>query len=184
MTVLAFVFSNKGKISYMKKVIAGLLVVMALTHYNTQAQVSVHVNIGAQPVWGPVGYDYVEYYYLPDIEAYYYVPRHQYVYLSNGRWIFSTALPPRYASYNPYTAYKVVINEPRPYMHFREDRVKYSGYRGRSQPIIRDSRDERYYVVKGHPNYKGNGNGNGNGHYKNKNKDWKGDKGRGQGHKH
>ena len=57
------------------------------------AQVSVGINIGSQPTWGPVGYDYVDYYYLPDIETYYYVPKHQFVYLSNGKWIFATSLP-------------------------------------------------------------------------------------------
>ena len=53
------------------------------------AQVNVNINIGAQPVWGPVGYDYVEYYYMPGIESYYYVPTRQFIYLTNGRWIFS-----------------------------------------------------------------------------------------------
>jgi hypothetical protein len=55
---------------------------------------------------GTVGYDYVEYYYLPDIETYYYVPKHQFVYLSNGKWIFATSLPSRYSSYNLYSDIK------------------------------------------------------------------------------
>ena len=52
------------------------------------AQVRVNINIGSQPVWGPVGYDHVDYYYLPDIETYYYVPARQFVYFNNGRWIY------------------------------------------------------------------------------------------------
>ena len=151
---------------------------------NAQAQVSlgVNINIGSQPVWGPVGYDYVDYYYMPDIDVYYYVPRRQFVYLSGGRWIFSAYLPVRYRSYDLYSGYKVVINEPRPYLHASVYRARYAPYRGRhDQVIIRNSNDPRYYVVKGHPKYNGhdngyhgggNGNGRGNG----------GGNGRGKGH--
>ncbi|HEV8285487.1 MAG TPA: hypothetical protein VGQ09_14330 [Chitinophagaceae bacterium] len=158
----------------MKKSIlfAALLFAFFVPAKNMQAQISVgvNINIGSQPVWGPVGYDYVEYYYMPDIDVYYYVPRHQYVYLSNGRWIFSLALPVRYRYYNIYTGYKVVINEPRPYLHADVYRVKYAPYKGRknSQVIIRNSNDPKYYVVKGHPKY-GHDNGNHNGAFKNGN---------------
>lgn len=124
-----------------------------------QVSVGVNVNIGRQPLWGPVGYDYVEYYYLPDIDAYYYVPRRQFVYLSNGKWLFATALPGRYSGYDLYTGYKVVINEPRAYLHYADHRVKYAPYRGnRTQVIIRNSNEPKYYVVKGHPKYQNNGN--------------------------
>ena len=119
------------------------------------AQISFNINIGNQPAWGPVGYDYVDYYYLPDIEAYYYVPTRQFVYLRNGRWVFSTSLPYRYRDYNLYSGYKVVINEPRPYLNYSTHRSAYSGYRnyGGRQMIIRNSNDSKYYVVKGHPRY-------------------------------
>ena len=139
------------------------------------AQVNVNINIGSQPAWGPVGYDYVEYYYLPDIEAYYYVPRRQFVYLSNGRWVFVTSLPSRYRSYNLYSGYKVVINQSKPYLNFKTHKVTYAKYKGNNgrQVIIRNSNDPKYYVVKGHPKYKGggnNGNGKGNSSAKGKGK--------------
>jgi hypothetical protein len=35
------------------------------------AQVSVSVNIGSQPLWGPTGYDQAQYYYLPEYDAYF-----------------------------------------------------------------------------------------------------------------
>src|SRR6186713_1720141 len=119
------------------------------------AQVSVNINIGSQPVWGPVGYDYVEYYYMPDIDVYYYVPRHQYVYLSGSNWVFSLSLPVRYRYYDVYSGYKVVINEPRPYLHANVFRERYARYKGRknSQVIIRNSDEPKYYVVQGHPKY-------------------------------
>ena len=113
----------------------------------TKAQLSVSINIGSQPQWGPVGYDRADYYYLPDIECYYSVPNRQFIYLSNGRWVFAASLPGRYANYDLYSGYKVVVNRPRPYLNFDHDRAEYSRYRGwrGKQPIIRDSRDERYH---------------------------------------
>src|SRR6478735_10855999 len=92
-----------------------LLGMMGLIPFQSSAQVSVNVNIGSQPAWGPVGYDHVDYYYLPDIESYYYVPKRQFVYLSNNNWVFSTRLPSRYRHYDLYSGYKVVINSPSPY---------------------------------------------------------------------
>lgn len=123
---------------------------------STRAQVHLNVNIGSQPVWGPVGYDYVDYYYLPDIETYYYVPRRQFIYLNNGQWVFVSALPARYRSYNFYNGYKVVINEPRAYLKFSTHKVFYAKYKGgnRKQVIIRNSNDPKYFVIKGHPRYK------------------------------
>lgn len=148
----------------MKKIILIMaLVTGGFIAKKADAQISVNINIGAQPVWGPVGYDYVEYYYLPDIEVYYYVPRRQFIYLSNGRWVFATSLPYRYRSYNLYTGYKVVINEPKPYLHFHTHKVKYAKYRGNhgKQVIIRNSDNPKYYVNKGHPKHKGKGGGKG-----------------------
>ena len=121
---------------------------------HAQVRVSVGINIGSQPVWGPVGYSHVEYYYMPDIDVYYYVPRRQYVYLERGSWLFSTSLPYRYNNYNIYSGYKVVINEPAPYRNAQLYRTRYASYKGnRSQQTIRDSRDSRYYQIKGHPEH-------------------------------
>jgi len=140
--------------------------IMMTNRAEAQVRFNVNVNIDSQPVWGPVGYDYAEYYYLPDIEAYYYVPRRQFIYFSGNRWIFSYSLPPRYRNYDLYSGYKVVLNEPRPFLHFDRDRRDYGRYRGyRSQTIIRNSDDSRYYVIKGHPKYNnGRGKGHGRGH--------------------
>jgi len=135
----------------------------ALFIQKTDAQVSVNINIGAQPLWGPIGYDYVDYYYLPDIEVYYYVPRRQYIYMSNGHWVFMTTLPARYRSYDLYRGYKVVINEPRPWLHLQAHKVKYAKFKGNNgrQGVIVNSHDPKYYVVKGHPGNNGRGRGNG-----------------------
>jgi hypothetical protein len=51
------------------------------------AQISVNLNIGTAPNWGPVGYAEAEYYYLPDVEAYYDVRATQFIYFF-GRYGF------------------------------------------------------------------------------------------------
>lgn len=136
------------------------LVTIGFIPIKSVAQVQVSINIGSQPLWGPVGYDYVDYYYLPEIESYYYVPSRQFIYLSNGSWVFSLNLPPRYRGYDLYTGYKVVMNQPRPYMYFNNHKVKYAKYKSNhSQGVIARSNNPKYYVVKGHPKYMKAGNG-------------------------
>lgn len=64
------------------------------------------------PPWAPQ-YDNVEevrYYYLPDIEVYYDVWEHEYVYLNNGSWVFTTSFPGYYRDYDINTAYVVVLD--------------------------------------------------------------------------
>jgi len=96
----------------MKKLILLFAFCLSATLCETAiAQVTLRVNIATQPIWGPVGYDHVEYYYLPDIDAYYYVPQHRYIYLEGRRWKSSSALPERYRNYDMYNSRKVVINE-------------------------------------------------------------------------
>jgi hypothetical protein len=132
----------------MKKLIlsaAILLSCLAIKTASAQVSVSLGVNIGSQPAWGPVGYDYANYYYMPDIDAYYSVPTHQYVYFENNVWVHRGYLPVRYRSYNLYSGYKVVINERNPWLRNNIYRTRYAGYRGRhDQVIIRNSRDARY----------------------------------------
>lgn len=155
----------------MKKII--LLLTVFFSGYtandiSAQFSLGVNVNIGSQPVWGPVGYDYVNNYYLPDIDVYYNVRKRQYVYLDRGQWIYASALPVRYRSYDLYNGYKVVINEDRPYRNAAMYRSKYAGYKNNhSQQVIRNSHDEKYFVNRGHPEHnkwKGNeGNSKGKG---------------------
>ncbi len=132
-----------------KRLLVGIISSMLLlgTTVQSKAQISFHINIGTQPVWGPEGYDQADYYYLPDIESYYNVSTHQFIYMDGGRWIYANNLPPRYANYDLYSGYKVVVNRPRPYLNFNQDRVQYArykGYRGH-QVVIRDSKDQRYH---------------------------------------
>jgi hypothetical protein len=119
-----------------------------------QVRINLDFNIGSQPVWGPAGYDHVEYYYLPDIEVYYSVPQHKYFYYERGRWIGRSSLPSRYRGYDLYNSYKVVVNEPTPYRNHETYREKYSSFKGRhDQQPIRDSHDSKYFVNKNHPEH-------------------------------
>lgn len=166
----------------MKKLIfASALVLSSLLFKTADAQLKINfnLNIGSQPDWGPVGYDHVEYYYMPDIDAYYYVPGHQYIYLQNNAWIRTTTLPARYRNYDVYNGYKVVINQPEPWRNQAAIRAKYARYKGQhNQVIIRDSRDNKYRDHwkgdnRGRDDHHDNGRGNDHG---------RPDRGHGNGH--
>ncbi|MCC9019502.1 MULTISPECIES: hypothetical protein [Flavobacterium] len=130
-----------------------------------QAQVSVNVNIGTPPAWGPAGYTDVRYYYLPDLEMYYDINASIYIYISNGKWIRARNLPRNYRNYDLYNEYKVVLTDYRgnsPYDNYKTHKVKYGkGYIGKPQKTI------GLKPGKGNnKEYKDNGHGNGNGHGK------------------
>lgn len=131
--------------------VLGLLVGTGL-YQSSYAQVNVNINIGNQPVWGPTGYDYVNYYYLPDLDIYYNVPQQQWIYFDGGRWLTTTVLPSRYNNYDLYRMHKVVINDNQPYLRNAVYQKKYASFKGRyDQQAIRDSRDSKYYVINNHP---------------------------------
>ncbi len=106
----------------------------------TKAQVSVNINIGAPPEWGPIGYTEVRYYYLPDVEAYYDIQSSMFIYFGDGVWLHRAYLPGRYKNYDLYGGYKVVMTDYHgntPYSFFKEHKMKYKkGYRGPSQKTI------------------------------------------------
>jgi len=132
----------------MKKIIFGaalLISVFAIKPADAQLKINLNLNIGSQPEWGPTGYDHVEYYYMPDIDAYYYVPGHQYVYQQNNTWVRTTTLPTRYRNFDVYNSYKVVVNQPEPWRNQTAIRAKYARFKGQhNQTIIRDSRETKY----------------------------------------
>jgi hypothetical protein len=117
------------KMNFMKKILMAMLLISSFM-MTEKAGAQVNVNIGLQPAWGPTGYQYVDYYYLPDIETYYYVPSKQFIYLNNGKWIYSAGLPSQYRTYNLYNGYKVVVNQPKPYLQHATYKVKYAKYKG------------------------------------------------------
>ena len=142
-----------------------------------QAQVSVSINIGSPPAWGPVGYSDVRYYYLPDVEAYYDVQTAMFIYYGSGAWIHRTYLPSRYRHYDLYHGYKVVMHDYHgntPYNHFKEHKMKYAkGYKGQQQKTIgeKPGRGNSNQKSKGNSNKKVNqSNNNNSGSHNNANK--------------
>ena len=105
-----------------------------------QAQISVNIQLGSAPQWGPEGYPEVQYYYLPDVEAYYNVQTSMFIYFREGNWIHRKQLPTRYKNYDLYNGYKVVMTDYHgntPYIHFKEYKLKYKkGYRDHGQKTI------------------------------------------------
>jgi hypothetical protein len=128
--------------------------VLVLTASPAQVSVQFHVNLGSQPVWGPTGYDYAQYYYFPDIETYYDVSHQRFYYNDGRRWVGRSQLPARYHDFDLYNSYKVVVNDRNPYLRHAKYRDQYASFRGRhDQQPIRDSRDAKYFVIKDHPEH-------------------------------
>jgi hypothetical protein len=150
-------------------------------------QVSINVNFPAPPMWGPVGYTEVNYYYLPDVEAFYDIQASMFIYSSNGVWVHRSYLPTRYRDYDLYGGYKVVMNDyhgKTPNTHFKEYKTRYAkGYRGHPQKTYGERpgngnqggnhHDDNHGNKgggheKNHDNGHGHDNGNSHGNGKNK----------------
>jgi hypothetical protein len=118
-----------------------------------KAQMDMGFNIGLQPLWGPVGYDYVQYYYIPDLDLYYDVVHREYVALDEfGQWSPMPVLPLQYRNIDLFSLHKEVINQRTPWVHHDKHKNRYSKYRGRNdQQMIRDSHEERYWQIQDHP---------------------------------
>ena len=160
----------------MKAIKLSIIGLLFLSASSVQSQVSVNVNIGTpQPVvvasprvvvasppeWGPVGYDNMEYYYLPDIHVYYDIRLAQYIYFGGGKWIRTQRLPSTYRNYDLYNGYKVVLTDyhgDAPYVYYNAHKVKYyKGYKGKPQKNRRD-----YYAHHDNGNHGNNHHDNGN----------------------
>ncbi|MFV5695301.1 hypothetical protein ACM55G_07680 [Flavobacterium sp. LB3P122] len=157
----------------LKLIVAGIIL---LSSSAIHAQVSVNVNLGAPPSWGPVGYSNVDYYYLPDVEAYYDIRASKFIYFGGGKWIRSRYLPGPYRNYDLYSGYKVVLNDyhgSRPYGNFKNHKVKYyKGYHGAPQRSIGSKGNNNYKESKKNDNHDNGGHDKGNGGH---------DKGKGNG---
>jgi hypothetical protein len=154
-----------------------------------QAQVSVSVNIGSPPPWGPVGYSAVRYYYLPDVEAYYDIQSSMFIYYGGGAWVHRSYLPSKYKNYDLYGGYKVVMNDYHgnaPYTNFKDYKKRYGrGYHGEAQRTIGDrpghGNSGEKQSREGNPGYKGNSHGNEKGNSQGHDKNSKKDHGQGGG---
>ena len=158
------------------KLIIGAFILFFAVQSN--AQVSVNVNIGSRPEWCGHYEDDVEYFYLPEIEAYYDVNTAVFIYLGPRGWVRSAYLPNYCHDYDLNHGYKVAIDYHgyTPYAYHRHHKVKYfrPNYRNYRQEYYNPGPHRRstYYAVSprhddhdhGHGHQGGHGNGHGHGH--------------------
>lgn len=95
----------------------GIASIATIPAAKAQVSLSVGLNLGARPDWGPVGYDRAAYYYMPDIGAYYDVPSEEFIYLDGGIWRRSHGLPDMYAGYDYRHGRTIVVNSASPWRH-------------------------------------------------------------------
>jgi hypothetical protein len=170
----------------LKLIVVGMALFLSGTLYS---QVSVSLNIGTPPMWGPSGYADARFYYLPDVEAYYDIQSSMFIFFEGGTWVHRSYLPSRYGNYDLYGGYKVVMTDYHgntPYTHFNEHRSHYArGYHGKAQRNIgerpgRGNSGQNNYHNDNHGN-KGGGPGNNKNAGRGNDKNAKGDRGHGGG---
>ncbi|MFD1604587.1 hypothetical protein ACFSJW_14350 [Flavobacterium artemisiae] len=145
----------------MKKLVFASVLFMSV--FFAQAQVSINVNIGTPPSWGPQGYDDSRYYYLPDIDVYYDIDQSLFIYENSGKWTSEKRLPSRYRNYDLYSGYKVVLTDYKgnsPYNYHTKHRKAYpKGYVGKAQKN-RGEKPVKSNNGKGHNKSDNRGNNN------------------------
>ncbi|MDB5018848.1 MAG: hypothetical protein JWQ84_3680 [Mucilaginibacter sp.] len=127
----------------MKKLIILSAIAMSGLIYNTaDAQIGLRVGFRFGPArvaveQAPVYTDGDDYYYLPDVDAYYSVNEQCYYYNDGYNWISAAYLPGAYRDYDWRNAARYEVRAPRPYLH---DDVYRSRYNGR--PVAEWSHNE------------------------------------------
>jgi hypothetical protein len=123
-----------GRLFYFNMKLYKTYLIISLLFSTFVIRSQVNINTGTPPPWGFSGYPEVRYYYLPDIEVYYDLHTDNFIYFDGTNWIYSQVLPLRYAYYDLYSGYKVLINDyfgPKPQLSFRKHKIKYPrGYKG------------------------------------------------------
>lgn len=122
---------------------------------STQAQVSVNVNFGTPPVWAPAERVVTQYYYLPEIDAYYDVPAQRFIYVNRGVWVRTERLPARYSTYNLRNGRVVYLTDYRgskPYAYHKNHKLKYKGKKYYSNREHSDNEKHDNGKHKGHKN--------------------------------
>lgn len=142
------------------------------TTANAQIGVSIGVNFGSRgpivhvPVaTPPIAYDayYNDYYYLPDVGAYYSVGERAYYYNNGGRWMSATYLP-GYRNYDWRTARRYEVHANRPYLNHNYYSSRYGSGRGNYTNNRNDYRDnDRFDNNRGNDRFDGRNDNRGRG---------------------
>ncbi|HEY4326764.1 MAG TPA: hypothetical protein VGN20_22450 [Mucilaginibacter sp.] len=174
-----------------KSLILSAIAISGLIYNTANAQISIHLGIGfaaprvvyapapvvqQTPVYEQSAYNgNDDYYYLPDVDAYYSVNEQCYYYSDGNNWISSAYLPGEYRNYDWRNVRRFEVRAPRPYLHDDIYRSKYNGHQvegwahnnynqhfdsnrgnGFNQPAQtyrNDNRDNRNFDNRGQGNY-------------------------------
>lgn len=131
----------------------------------TQRPVVVEESVYQEPAPAPVYDDNDDdYYYLPDVDAYYDVTAGCYYYNNGYDWISAAYLPGAYRNYDWRSARRFEVREHRPFMRADVYRTRYNGR------IVNEWRNGSYN--RGNDNPYGNRGGNNWGDRRNDNRNW------------
>ena len=149
-----------------KSIILSAILVSGLVYNKANAQISIHVGLHIpvrhvyipppQPVqvYDNDGYDdNDDYYYLPEVEAYYSVERGCYYYQDGGLWVSAAYLPGAYRNYDWRSARRFEVRGRRPFMNHDVYRNRWGGNPNRGN-----------WGYRGNNNYAGR--------YNNRNNNW------------
>lgn len=110
----------------MKKLFLCVVVTITAAMFSiASARTNAESNVESQAKMSLGQGDEVQYYYLPEIDAYYYVPRKQFIYQSGGHWTFSSALPAMHKDFDLESSNKVVINQAGAYRYNDQHKAQY-----------------------------------------------------------
>ena len=151
---MLIIYRHRGiKIKNMKKIALISAIALSGLIFNTaNAQIriglGIHINTPAVRIVAstPVYTDYTladDYYYLPDVDAYYSVPERCYYYNNGDNWVTAAYLPGEYRNYDWRNARHYKVRASRPYLNADVYRTR---YRGNAYNWGRYTNDRRYYA--------------------------------------
>ena len=115
----------------MKRIQFIYLTTLLLLAMKTNAQISVNISLGSRPAYHPPQRYYyddnVDYYFLPEIEAYFDNREGVFIYLSSRGWIRSANLPRECGNYdiNRGVRFAIAYKGNCPYEEYRIHKQKY-----------------------------------------------------------
>ncbi len=140
-----------------KLIIMSALVMGGLGIKTADAQFGIRINLhlGARPVYVPAPqpvvvdeqpvYDNDDYYYLPEVDAYYSIGEQCYYYQDGDRWVSAAYLPGRYHDFDWRMAKHYEVHANRPYMHNDVYRSRFGRYADRNDYYARAYQERGHY---------------------------------------
>lgn len=146
---------------------------------DSNAQISVSVNLGSRPHYHDRYENEARYYYLPEIETYYDIQAGIYIFNSSRGWVRSSYLPEYCSNYDVNRGYRVALTYIgyTPYADFNFHKQKYYRENHRNYRAeyyhSRDNYNDNNVVFTNHKYHKNKGNrGNKHGNKHNKHNDY------------